>query len=118
MKNAATNLNNKYICMKVNNILKGRFSDYAGCSNIVTNITLYFKENPELIKLDNSALCIDEEGRYRIKPDYLEFFLQLRISTNSNIYRTSEAMIIEEDNNVPLLKIHDLDFNKIIKLEK
>ena len=47
MKNAATNLNNKYICMKVNNILKGRFSDYAGCSNIVNNITLYFKENPE-----------------------------------------------------------------------
>lgn len=117
MENVATNLNNKYICMKVNNIFKERFPDYAGCSNIGNNITLYFKESPELVKLDNSALCI-EEGRYCIKPDYLEFFLQLRISTNSNICRTSEAMIIEEDKNVPLLRIHDLDFNKIIKLEK
>ena len=117
MENVATNLNNKSICMKVNNIFKERFPDYAGCSNIGNNITLYFKENQELIKLDNSALCI-EESKYHIKPDYLEFFLQLRISTNSNIYKTSETMIIEEDNNVPLLRIHDLDFNKIIKLEK
>ena len=115
MENVATNLNNKSICMKVNNIFKERFPDYAGCSNIGDNITLYFKENPELIKLDNSALCI-EGSRYCIKPDYLEFFLQLRISTNSNIYRTSETMI--EKDNVPLLRIHDLDFNKIIKLEK
>ena len=115
MENVATNLNNKSICMKVNNILKGRFSDYAGCSNIVTNITLYFKESPELAKLGNSALYI-EESRYCIKPDYLEFFLQLRISTYSNICRTSETMI--EKDNVPLLRIHDLDFNKIIKLEK
>lgn len=117
MEYVTTNLINKSVCVKVNNIFKERFPDYAGCSNIGDNITLYFKENPELIKLDNSALCI-EEGRYCIKPDYLEFFLQLRISTNSNIYKTSEAMIIEEDNNVPLLRIHDLDFNKIIKLEK
>ena len=115
MENVATNLNNKSICMKVNNIFKERFPDYAGCSNIGDNITLYFKEDPELVKLDNSALCI-ERSRYRIKPDYLEFFLQLRISTNSNIYRTSETMI--EKDNVPLLRIHDLDFNKIIKLEK
>ena len=117
MENVARNLNNKSVCMKVNNIFKERFPDYAGCSNIGDNITLYFKEIPELTKLDNTALCI-KGSRYRIKSDYLEFFLQLRISTNSNIYRTSEAMIIEEDNNVPLLKIHDLDFNKIIKLEK
>ena len=115
MENVVRNLNNKSICMKVNNIFKERFPDYAGCSNIGDNITLYFKEDPELVKLDNSALCI-EESRYRIKSDYLEFFLQLRISTNSNICRTSETMI--EKDNVPLLRIHDLDFNKIIKLEK
>ena len=117
MENVVRNLNNKSICMKVNNIFKERFPDYTGCSNIGDNITLYFKESPELAKLDNSALCI-EGSRYSIKSDYIEFFLQLRIYTNSNIYRTSEAMIIEEDNNVPLLRIHDLDFNKIIKLEK
>ena len=103
------------IVLKVNDIFKERFSDYRGCSNFGDNISLYFEENPELAKLDNSALCI-EESRYRIKSDYLEFFLQLRISTNSNIYRTSETMI--EKDNVPLLRIHDLDFNKIIKLEK
>ena len=67
MENVATNLNNKSVCMRVNNI---------------------FKESPELAKLGNSALYI-EESRYCIKPDYLEFFLQLRISTYSNIYRTS-----------------------------
>ena len=117
MENVATNLNNKSVCMKVNNIFKERFPDYAGCSNIGDNITLYFKESPELAKLGNSALYI-EESRYRIKSDYLEFFLQLRISTYITICRTSEAIIIEEDNNVPLLRIHDLDFNKIIKLEK
>ena len=115
MENVATNLNNKSICMKVNNIFKERFPDYAGCSNIGDNITLYFKENQELIKLDNSALCI-EEGRYRIKPDYLEFFMSLRISTNNIIFKISETMI--EEGNVPLFRIHDLDFNKIIKLEK
>ena len=115
MENMTTNLNNNSVCMRVNNIFKERFPDYTGCSNIGDNITLYFKESPELAKLDNSTLCI-EGSRYRIKPDYLEFFLQLRISTNSNIYRTSETMI--EKDNVPLLRIHDLDFNKIIKLEK
>lgn len=117
MENVATNLNNKSICMKVNNIFKERFPDYAGCSNIGDNITLYFKENPELIKLDNSALCI-EEGRYRVKPDYLEFFLQLRISTNSNIYRTTELFIERDCKNIPVLKICDLDYNKIIELKK
>ena len=115
MENITTNLNNKSICMKVNNIFKERFPDYAGCSNIGDNITLYFKENPELIKLDNSALRI-EGSRYRIKSDYLEFFLQLRISTNINICRTSETMILKD--NVSLFAIHNLDFNKIIKLEK
>ena len=115
MKNAAINLNNKSVCMKVNNIFKERFPDYAGCSNIGDNITLYFKEDPELVKLDNSALYI-KNGTYYIKSNYLEFFMSLRISTNNIIFKISETMI--EEGNVPLFRIHDLDFNKIIKLEK
>ena len=117
MENVTTNLNNMSICMKVNNIFKERFPDYAGCSNLGDNISLYFEENPELAKLDKSALCI-EEGRYCIKSNYLEFFLQLRISTDSNIYRTTELFIEKEKGNVPVLEIHDLDFNKIIELKK
>ena len=115
MENMTTNLNNKSVCMRVNNIFREKFPDYAGCSNIGDNISLYFKESPELVKLDNSALCV-EGSRYHIKSDYLEFFLQLRISTYITICRTSEIMV--EEDNVPLLRIHDLDFNKIIKLEK
>ena len=117
MENKTTNLNNKTVCMKVNDIFKERFSDYKGCSNFGDNISLYFEENPELAKLDNSALCI-EGSRYCIKSNYLEFFLQLRISTDSNIYRTTELFIEKEKGNVPVLKIHDLDFNKIIELKK
>ena len=117
MENKTTNINNKTVCMKVNDIFKEKFSDYRGCSNFGDNISLYFEENPELAKLDNSALCI-EGSRYRIKHDYLEFFLQLRIATNSNIYRTEEVFIERDNKNVPVLSIHDLDFNKIIKLEK
>ena len=117
MEYVTTNLINKSVCVKVNNIFKERFSDYKGCSNFGDNISLYFEENPELAKLDNSALCI-EGSRYCIKPDYLEFFLQLRIATNSNIYRTEELFVERDNKNMPVLSIYDLDFNKIIKLEK
>ena len=54
MENVARNLNNKSVCMKVNNIFKERFPDYAGCSNIGDNITLYFKENQKFIYLSYS----------------------------------------------------------------